>query len=106
MCERGREREREHEYMNIVTSLGPYCVSICVMRTFKEEYLVIILGYCFLFLNKSYVVGTHQKALGEMFLMSTHNICFYADIEKIIQAYHPKYSSISPVILWKQMLSL
>ena len=25
----------------------------------KEEYLVIILGYFFLFLHKTYVVGTH-----------------------------------------------
>ena len=32
---------------------------------------------------KTYVVGTHQKRLGEALLMSTHNICFCGDIRKV-----------------------
>ena len=36
----------------------------------KEEYLVIIMGYFFLFIS-------------EALLMSTHNICFYGAIRKI-----------------------
>ena len=55
----------------------------------KEEYLGIILGYFFLFLHKNICCrysleapcrGTSSKA----FLVSTHNICFYGELEKSI----------------------
>ena len=36
------------------------------------EYLVIILGYFSYSFLKTHVVGTHQKCLNEVFLMSTH----------------------------------
>ena len=50
----------------------------------KEEYLLIILGYVFLFLHKeTYVVGTHKKRLTEA-LLSPHKICFYREIYPII----------------------
>ena len=41
---------------------------------------MIILGQFFLFLHKTYVVGTHQKRLAEAFLMNTHNICCFVFI--------------------------
>ena len=48
---------------------------------------------------KTYVVGTHQKRLTEVLLMSTHNICFYGEIRKII----PELSSNTPPqVLWIQ----
>ena len=36
------------------------------------------------FFIKIYIVGTHQKRLSKVLLMSTHNICFYGEMEKII----------------------
>ena len=36
---------------------------------------------------KTYVVGTHQKCLGEALLMSTHNICFHGEIIKLFTSY-------------------
>ena len=33
---------------------------------------------------KTYVVGTHQKHLHKVLLMSTHNICFHGEIRKNI----------------------
>ena len=39
------------------------------------------------FSTKTYIVGTHQKHLGEALLMSTHNICFRGEIRKIITWY-------------------
>ena len=50
----------------------------------KEEYLVMILGYFSYFSIKTYVVGTHLKHLTEVLQMSTHNICFLGELEKII----------------------
>ena len=37
------------------------------------------------FSMKTYVVGTHQKHLGEVLLMTTHNICFHGEIRKKYQ---------------------
>ena len=31
-----------------------------------------------------YVVGTHENLLRKAILMSTHNICFYGELKKII----------------------
>ena len=47
----------------------------------KEEYLLIILRI---------LLGTHLKLLTEALLMSTHNICFYAEENwrKLSQNYH------------------
>ena len=42
--------------------------------------------------HKPYVVGTHQKRLSEALPMSTHNICFNGELEKIIAV---KYSSLA-----------
>ena len=38
---------------------------------------------------KTYVVGTHWNCLAEAILMSTHNICFYGEIMKIILQLSP-----------------
>ena len=32
-------------------------------------------------------MGTHEKHLGEALLMSTHNICFCAEIREILSGY-------------------
>ena len=45
---------------------------------------MIILGIFFLFLHKTYIVGTHWKCLTKVLLMSTHNVCFYGELKKII----------------------
>ena len=37
--------------------------------------------------TKTYVAGTHRKRLGEALLMSTHNICFHAEITKVTCGY-------------------
>ena len=56
------------------------------------EELRIILGYFFFsLLVKTYIVCTHLKHLCEMLWMSTHNIGFYGELEKII----PELSSIT-----------
>ena len=36
------------------------------------------------FSTKTYLMGTHQKHLSEVLLMSTHNICFHGEIRKNI----------------------
>ena len=38
----------------------------------------------FYFSTKTYAVGTHWNRLNEVILMSTHNICFYVEMCKII----------------------
>ena len=38
---------------------------------------------------KTYVVDTHKNRLGEAILMSTHYICFYGEISKIIPKLSP-----------------
>ena len=45
--------------------------------------MIIVVFFCQLAI-KTYVVGTHKNRLGEVILMSTHNICFYGEISKII----------------------
>ena len=50
---------------------------------------MIIWGKFLHFCIKTYVVGTHQKLIGEMILMSTHNICFHGEIRKIIHELLP-----------------
>ena len=34
------------------------------------------------FSMKAFVVATHEEYLGEVFLMSSHNICFHGEIRK------------------------
>ena len=46
---------------------------------------------------KIYVVGTHQKSLG-MALNSTHSICFYGELEKIILELS---SNLNNLLKWK-----
>ena len=43
------------------------------------------------FFIKSYVVGTNLKRLTEALQMSTHNICFYGELDKN----YPKYPSLA-----------
>ena len=54
---------------------------------------MIILGFFSYFSIKTYVVGTHWKRLVEALPMSTHNICFYGELENyypiIITKYFP-----------------
>ena len=45
---------------------------------------MIILENFSYFSIKTYVVGTHMKHFIEAILMSTHNICFYGELEEII----------------------
>ena len=52
---------------------------------------------------KTYVVGTHQKRLGEALLMSTHNICFHGEIRKVSLLLVEKKKSY--VELWSFVLS-
>ena len=44
-------------------------------------------SYLSYFSTKKYVVGTHWKRLGEALPMSTHNICFSREINKILCGY-------------------
>ena len=36
------------------------------------------------FFIKTYIVGAHYNCIAKAILMSTHNICFYEDLTKII----------------------
>ena len=47
-------------------------------------YSMIIKGKFAYFFIKTYVVDTHYNHLAEAILMSTHNICFYGELTKII----------------------
>ena len=49
----------------------------------KMLFLIQKYYYFSYFSTKTYVVGTHNKRLGEALLMSTHNICFHGEIRKI-----------------------
>ena len=49
---------------------------------------MIILGYFFLFSFKPYNVTPHLNCLEEMVQMRGHNVCFYAEITKIIPNCH------------------
>ena len=61
----------------------------------KKEYLVVIWGIFFSFLTELYVVNPHLNRLDETVQMKCHNICFYAELTKII----PNYHQIIPLIL-------
>ena len=54
-----------------------------------DKVLLPIQKYCYFsyFSTKIYVVGTHQKCLGEALLIGTHNICFHMEIRKIFTWY-------------------
>ena len=57
---------------------------------------MIILGQFFLFLPKNVCCGLpHLKCLAEVLQMSTHNICFHRELEKIIPELSKKYSSLT-----------
>ena len=74
---------------------------ISIFQMKKAPYLLLWLytegiapdwGTCFrkivfLFLMKTYFVGTHQKRLSEALLMSTYNICFCGEIRKISELF-------------------
>ena len=38
----------------------------------------------FIFQRETYVVGTYEKRLAEGLQMSTHNLCFYREISKLL----------------------
>ena len=47
----------------------------------REEYMKVTHGI-FQFLNKNIFCGYHEQCLGELLLMSTHNICLYGENSK------------------------
>ena len=53
-------------------------ISITLVKELFQSKVLIF----FLFLHKNILSGTHWKHLAEALLMSTHNICFYGEIEK------------------------
>ena len=55
----------------------------------------------FLFCHKNLCCGTHQKCLIDMFLMSTHNICFCGEIRQILYG----YSFLSGAMTMRNFLS-
>ena len=62
--------------LTMLWTTGPWALIIC---TWKEGYPDKYFSY---FNTKTYVMGTHQKCLTEVLLMSMYNICFYEVIEK------------------------
>ena len=60
----------------------------------REEYLVIIMGYFFLFLHKNICCG-YSLGLGKALLMSTHNICFLWRYGENYPSIITKYSSLT-----------
>ena len=65
---------------------------ISYVSSLTEELMVIILGKFFLFLHKTYVVGTHLKCFAEVHLMSTHDVWRTGENHPIIIT---KYSSLT-----------
>ena len=61
----------------------------------KREYLMITRDDFSYFSLKSYVVTPHLNCLVKTVQMMGHNICFYAELTKII----PNYHQILPLIL-------
>ena len=61
-------------------------IPLWMWQTGVEEYLVIIQGWFFLFLRKKVCCGRSLEVL----LISTHNICFYREVEEIIPELSPK----------------
>ena len=61
------------------------------------EHIRRVFGNNFAYFSiKKYVVGTHKNRLGEAFLMSTHNICFYGEQKKIAFELSPNTLLIWP----------
>ena len=50
------------------------------------------------FSNKTYVVSTHKKHLGEEFLVSNHKIYFHGEIRKISE--QPTYLNLCLYLMW------
>ena len=59
----------------------------CTIATDKALFSSEKCWYLSYFSTKTYVVGTHWKSLGEALPMSTHNICFNREINKILCGY-------------------
>ena len=55
---------------------------------------------------KTYVVGAHKKRLGEMLLMSIHNICFHGELGKLLTSYSASSGAMFKVLIisWTRML--
>ena len=49
---------------------------------------MIIEGYLFLFLIETICCDPHLNRLDEIIQMRGHNICFYAELTKLIPNYH------------------
>ena len=66
------------------------------IRRVFEDNLGIFFAY---FSIKTYVVGTLYNRLAEVILMSTHKVCFYGELTKIILQLSPNtlliWSSVS-----------
>ena len=74
-------------------TIGNKMAEDCLMM---EEYLMITMGqFISNFSIKTYVVGT-QKCLTKALLMSTHNICFFGELEKIIPEFSPNTKCTPP----------
>ena len=56
------------------------------------------------FSSKPYVVTPHLNRLVETVQMRGHNICFYAELTKIIPNYHHKYSRLSRALQVQQII--
>ena len=66
----------------------------------KKESFVIILGQFFLFLHKK-LLWVLIRSASLLLIMSTHNICFYGELEKIF----PDLSSNTPSFLTLVLLN-
>ena len=49
---------------------------------------------------KTYFVGAHSNRLGEVILMSTHNIGFYEDLTKIIFQLSSNFIKYAPYLFF------
>ena len=71
--------------MVMLQEVKPILKAVDLRGLVKEEYLMIIAGYFFLFLHKTYVVDIRKKHLREGTSNEYYNIHFYGELKKIIQ---------------------
>ena len=53
---------------------------------------------------QKYIPGTHQNCFMEVLQMSTYNVCFHAEIGKMLQGY-PLFFDLHVYFIWRRQLT-
>ena len=77
-----------------ITKTCPCNIQRFFSAVISENYIHWKMFEVFIFLLKTYIVGTRYNSLGEAVLTSTHNVCFESKIRKKYR-YNPAYPSFA-----------